>query len=153
MDKLESKFTIFQGKDVDILESEVVRLAEGYDNGYAVFMTRQMAAKAGFMRTDEVMVATAASELSTNIIRYAKQGEIIISIISNLIYKNKGIEVYASDTGPGIRDIEIAMKEEYSTMPNSLGLGLPSVKRIMDEFFIESIWERGTRVLARKWIK
>jgi serine/threonine-protein kinase RsbT len=153
MDKLEGEFTLYQRKDVSILESEIVKLAEGYDNGYAIFVTRQMAAKAGFMRTDEVMIATAASELSTNIIRYAKQGEIIISIIKNLKDGQKGLEVYASDTGPGIRDVKLAMQEEYSSLPDSLGLGLPSVKRIMDEFYIESLQERGTRVLARKWIK
>lgn len=153
MDMLEEEFTLFQGKNVNILESTVVNLAEGYNNGYAIFITRQMAAKAGFISTEEVMIATAASELSTNIIRYAKKGEMIISIIKNLKDGARGLEVYASDTGPGIRNIEIAMQEGYSSLPNSLGLGLPSVKRIMDEFYIESLLERGTRVLARKWIK
>lgn len=147
------KFNIFQGRDVNILESQVIKLIEEYDNGYAIFVTRQMATKAGFTETDEVMIATAASELSTNIIRYAKRGEIIISIIKDLSYEKIGIEVYAVDFGPGIKDIELAMKEEYSSLSNSLGLGLPSVKRIMDEFYIETLLERGTRVLTRKWIK
>ncbi|MCT4544629.1 MAG: anti-sigma regulatory factor [Vallitalea sp.] len=110
-----------------------------------------MSVKVGFMSTDEVMIATAASELSTNIIRYAKKGEIIISIIKNLKDGRKGLEIYASDNGPGIRDIELAMQEQYSSLPNSLGLGLPSVKRIMDEFYIESLMGRGTRVLVRRW--
>lgn len=152
MDKLK-QFSLSQGKDVNVLESQIVRLAEGYDTGYAIFITRQMATKAGFEGIDEAMAATAASELSTNIIRYAKQGEIVVSIIKDLSYKYKGIEVYASDSGPGIRDMKLAMKEEYSSSPNSLGLGLPSVKRIMDEFYIESLQERGTRVITRKWIK
>lgn len=147
------KFNIFQGRDVNILESQVIKLIEEYDNGYAIFVTRQMATKAGFTETDEVMIATAASELSTNIIRYAKRGEIIISIIKDLSHEKIGIEVYAVDFGPGIKDIELAMKEEYSSLSNSLGLGLPSVKRIMDEFYIETLLERGTRVLTRKWIK
>ncbi|AZV59142.1 anti-sigma regulatory factor [Clostridium sp. AWRP] len=112
-----------------------------------------MSVKAGFTCADEVMIATAASELSTNIIRYAKQGYITISIICDFNYEKKGIELYANDFGPGIRDIELAMKEEYSSLPNSLGLGLPSVKRIMDEFGIESLPERGTRVIARKWMR
>ena len=152
MDKLQCKFTLFRGKNVSIVESQIVKLAEGYDNGYAILVTRQMAAKAGFKLTDEVMIATAASELSTNIIRYAKHGEIFISIIRNLNGGQTGIEIYAADSGPGIKDIELAMKEEYSSLPNSLGLGMPSVKRIMEEFYIESLVERGTRVLARKWI-
>lgn len=152
MEKLECEFTLFHGKNVNIVESQIVRLAEGYDNGYAILVTRQMAAKAGFKLTDEVMIATAASELSTNIIRYAKQGEISISIIRDLNSGQTGIEIYAADSGPGIKDIELAMKEEYSSLPNSLGLGMPSVKRIMEEFYIESLVERGTRVLTRKWI-
>lgn len=153
MNKSQCEFNLFHGKSVNIVESQIVKLAEGYDNGYAIFVTRQMAAKAGFKLTDEVMIATAASELSTNIIRYAKKGEIFISIIKDLYGEKTGIEIYAIDFGPGIRDIELAMKEEYSSLPNSLGLGIPSVKRIMEEFYIESIVEGGTRVLARKWVK
>lgn len=153
MDKLQNEFTLFHGKNVSIVEAQIVKLEEGYDNGYAIFVTRQMAARAGFKLTDEVMIATAASELATNIIRYAKHGEVFISIIKNLKSQKLGIEIYAVDCGPGIRDIELAMKEEYSSLPNSLGLGIPSVKRIMEEFYIESLVERGTRVLTRKWIK
>ncbi|MCT4619196.1 MAG: anti-sigma regulatory factor [Marinisporobacter sp.] len=153
MDKLEGEFTLFQGKNVNILESVLVKLVEDYDNGHVIFIAREMSVKAGFMSTDEVMIATAASELSTNIIRYAKKGEMIISIIKNLKDGRKGLEIYASDNGPGIRDIELAMQEQYSSLPNSLGLGLPSVKRIMDEFYMESLMGRGTRVLVRRWMK
>lgn len=153
MDKQEGEFTLFHGKNVIIVESQVVKLEEGYDNGYAVLVTRKMAAKAGFRLTDEVMIATAASELATNIIRYAKQGEIFISIIRDLNYGKTGIELYAIDSGPGIEDLELAMKEEYSSLPDSLGLGMPSVKRIMEDFYIESLLGKGTRVLTRKWIK
>lgn len=153
MDKLEGEFTLFQGVNVNIQESVFVKLSEDYDNGHAIFVAREMASKVGFMRTDEVMIATATSELSTNIIRYAKKGEIVISIIKNLKDGRKGLEICASDNGPGIRDIELAMQEQYSTLSNSLGLGLPSVKRIMDEFYIESLMGRGTRVLVRRWMK
>lgn len=152
MDKLQ-KFSFFHGKDVNILESKIINLSEVYDNEYAIFITRQMSAKTGFACTDEVMIATAASELSTNIIRYAKRGDITISIICDLNCEQKGIELYASDSGPGIIDIELAMREEYSSLPTSLGLGLPSVKRIMDQFYIESLPKKGTRVIARKWIR
>lgn len=153
MDKLEGEFTVFEGKGVSILESELVKLDENYDNGYAIFIMRQMSKKAGFIHKDEVMIATAGSELSTNIIRYAKNGEIIISIIKNIKYARTGIEIFAKDNGPGIDNIELAMQEEYSSLPNSLGLGLSSVKRIMDEFYIESVLGKGTRVLTRKWIR
>jgi serine/threonine-protein kinase RsbT len=108
-----------------------------------------MLAAAGFESTDEFIIASAASELATNILRFAGSGELDISIIRNL-KGNLGIELFASDSGPGIRDIEKAMQDQYSTLKNSLGLGLPSVKRIMDEFTIESFPGKGTRVLARK---
>jgi len=152
MDKSEGEFALFHGKNVSIVESEIVKLSEGYDNGYAILVTRQMAVNAGFKLTDEVMIATAASELATNIIRYAKHGEIFISIIRDLNGGRTGLEIYAVDSGPGIKDIKLAMTEEYSSLPNSLGLGIPSVKRIMGEFYIESLVGKGTRVLARKWI-
>jgi serine/threonine-protein kinase RsbT len=151
MDKMEGYFTLFVGKTVSLLDTFLVKLEEDHDNGHTIFLTRQMAVKAGFMRTDEVMIATAASELSTNIIRYAKKGEITISFIKNINDGRVGIELFACDNGPGIMDIDIAMQEQYSSLPHSLGLGLPSVKRIMDEFYIESILGKGTRVLARKW--
>jgi serine/threonine-protein kinase RsbT len=151
MDRIEGEFTLFAGKTVSLLDTVLVKLEENYENGHAIFSTRQMAIKAGFMHTDEVMIATAASELSTNIIRYAKKGEITISFIKNINDGSVGIELFASDNGPGIMDVELAMQERYSSLPHSLGLGLPSVKRIMDEFNIESILGRGTRILARKW--
>ncbi len=151
MDEIEDGFTIFAGKTVSLLDMVLVKLAEDHNNGHIIFVTRQMAVKAGFMRTDEVMIATAASELSTNIIRYAKKGEITISFIRNINDGRVGIEIFAKDNGPGIMDIELAMQEQYSSLPHSLGLGLPSVKRIMDEFYIEAILGKGTRVLARKW--
>jgi serine/threonine-protein kinase RsbT len=63
----------------------------------------------------------------------------------------EGIELLAYDEGPGIPDINMAMQEQFSSQANSLGLGLPSVKNMMDEFFIESFVGQGTRVLVYKW--
>lgn len=151
MSNIEDNFALSEGKDVKTAEKIFINLGRDSDNAYTIFLARQMAVKAGFMRTDEIMIATAASELSTNIIRYAKNGKIIINIIKTIDEKRTGIEIFACDTGPGIENIDLAMQEQYSSLPNSLGLGLPSVKRIMDEFYIESILGKGTRVLARKW--
>lgn len=153
MGKVEGGFTLTVRKAVSMVEEAFVELVQNYENGYAIFLTRQMAIKAGFQHTDEIMIATAASELATNIIRYAKNGKITISIIKNIKDGRIGMEIFAQDEGPGISDIGLAMQEQYSSLPHSLGLGLPSVKRIMDEFYIESILGKGTRVLARKWRK
>lgn len=135
-----------------ILEAKKIELSLSHDNENVVYSVRGIAKKAGFSLTDEVLIAVAASELSTNILRYAGKGQIEISIIIDEDNHYHGIELLASDQGPGIIDIEQALKENYSSQPNSLGQGLPSVQRIMDEFYIKSVWGKGTRVLTRKWV-
>ena len=107
--------------------------------------------KIGFNFADQNLIATALSELGTNILRYAKQGEIIISIILDHD-EYRGLKIIAHDQGPGIKDIDEALKDNYSTN-GSLGLGLPSVKRMMDEFTIESTVGIGTKIIIKKWKK
>jgi len=94
------------------------------------------------------MVGTAVCELARNIQRYAKTGGTIH--ISELRRGGKkGVEIVAADNGPGIKHIKKAMQDHYSTMKGSLGIGLPGVKRLMDEFKIKS--GKGTMVMVRKW--
>ncbi len=132
------------------LETSTFELNEENDQATAVMMTRDMAKKAGFNLADEVMVATAVSELATNILRYAASGRIRVAVIQNDDGRI-GIEICAEDKGKGIRDLKLAMQDNYST-GESLGLGLPSVERIMDEFEIESNMGQGTRIRARRWL-
>ena len=103
----------------------------------------------GFSRTKYFMISTAVSELGTNICRYAQDGEITIRVLEE--ETKKGIEVVAKDNGPGITDIEAAMKDNYSTS-NSLGVGLPGVKRLMDEVEVETKPGAGTKITTRKWV-
>lgn len=133
-----------------LLESSTFELNEENDQATAVFMTREIAKNAGFNLADEVMVATAVSELATNILRYASCGRIRVIVIQNGDGRT-GIEIGAEDKGKGIRDLKLAMQDNYST-GESLGLGLPSVERIMDEFEIESDIGQGTRIRARRWL-
>ncbi len=109
---------------------------------------RTLAAKLGFSNTDATLIATAISELARNIIRYAIEGEIILSTVQKA--GNFGIVVVARDKGPGIVNIEQAMIMGYSTS-GSLGMGLPGVNRLMDEFEIDSRPGSGTRVMIKKW--
>lgn len=153
MNDLPNEFLPIAGKNGFYLESKKIRLSEAHDNELVIYQVRAMAVKAGFQQTDEFMVATASSELATNILRYAGKGEIVVSIIKDAERGIAGIELDAKDTGPGIGDVEQAMREQYSSLSNSLGLGLPSIRNIMDEFYIESVPGRGTRVLTRKWKK
>lgn len=115
----------------------------------AAAASRGFAAILGLGNTMQYMVATAVSELATNIRRYAGQGFVTIKEVNK--GGKKGIEVIAKDSGPGIADIEAAMQDNFSTF-GSLGVGLPGTKRMMDEFEIESEPGKGTRVTIRKWL-
>ena len=110
---------------------------------------RALAAELGFPITDLVMIATSISELARNIVLYARRGEIVLGVAIDDRGK-RGIVVVARDDGPGIRDVKQAMLPGYSTS-GSLGLGLPGVRRLMDDFQIVSEAGKGTIVTARKW--
>ena len=126
-----------------------ITLFDHSDKEQVVLTARYMAAEAGFDETNQVLIATAASELATNIVKYAKEGEVILKMVRR--DRQLGIEIIARDDGPGIRDIEQVMQDNFSTSKGSLGLGLPSVQRIMDEFKIESQPGHGTIVSTLKW--
>lgn len=115
----------------------------------ATIQARKMAETAGFNQTMQYQIATVASELATNICRYSREGCIIIKIIEK--GEKKGMEIIAEDIGPGIEDIEKAMQDGFST-GKSLGIGLPAVKRLMDEFHIETKIGKGTKITVRKWL-
>ena len=108
---------------------------------------RVMAEKLGFSASEATLVATAISELARNIVNYARKGEIHIRPVND--GGRRGIAVVARDQGPGIADINLAMRAGYSTS-NGLGLGLPGVRRIMDEFDIASEPGSGTTITATK---
>lgn len=109
---------------------------------------RELAGGCGLPSTDLAVIATSISELARNIVRYAIRGEVIIRQIDGA--GRRGIEVVAVDEGPGIADLTLAMQDGFSTS-GSLGLGLPGVRRLMDEFEIVSDLGKGTTVTVRKW--
>lgn len=126
-----------------------IELRESWDNERAIAESGSLAAQVGFGRTEQAMIATAASELSTNILRYAGAGELWLRVAHE--GDRVGIELVAVDRGPGIDDVAKAMEDHYSTTKGSLGLGLPSVRRLMDDLEIASSAREGTRIVARKW--
>jgi serine/threonine-protein kinase RsbT len=109
---------------------------------------RTLAAALGFSSGDATLIAAAISELARNIVTYAKSGEIQLIELNGST--RQGIQVVARDEGPGIADIQQALRDGFSTS-GSLGLGLPGVKRIVDEFEIVSGEASGTTVTAKKW--
>lgn len=111
---------------------------------------RDLAIEAGFSGSELTVIATAISEVARNIIVYAQRGEVTLSVAQK--GGKRGIVVIAQDDGPGIPDIEQAMRDGFST-GKSLGLGLPGAKRLMDEFEIVSEVGKGTVVTMRKWLR
>jgi serine/threonine-protein kinase RsbT len=111
---------------------------------------RALAAEIGFRGTDLTLIATAISEVARNIVVYAERGEIRVSPAHE--GARRGIAVVAHDDGPGIPDVELAMRDGYST-GKSLGLGLSGARRLMDEFEIVSKVGVGTTITMRKWTR
>ena len=105
----------------------------------------EIARDLGFSATDLTMIATAISELARNIIWYAGHGEVQLTVERD--DSLSGLVVIASDDGPGVTK---ALQDGYSTS-GSRGLGLSGVRRLMDEFQIESSIDKGTVVTAKKW--
>ncbi len=109
---------------------------------------RELAAGLGVTGTDLTLLATAISEIARNITTYAKRGEVCIAPVRR--GGRRGVKVVASDNGPGIADVELALRDGY-TSGKGLGLGLPGARRLMDEFEIDTEVGRGTTITMLKW--
>jgi serine/threonine-protein kinase RsbT len=110
---------------------------------------RAMAMELGFAGSDVTLVAAAISEVARNIVDYAQRGEIVLEPIEN--NGRRGILIIARDQGPGIADVAKAMQYGYSSR-QGLGVGLPGVRLLMDEFNIISKVGRGTTITMKKWL-
>jgi serine/threonine-protein kinase RsbT len=109
---------------------------------------RELAAARGLSLTEQTLVATAISEVARNIVVYAGRGEVVLAPVEK--DGRRGVMVVARDEGPGIANPELAMRDGYST-GQSLGMGLPGARRLMDEFQLQSGVGRGTVVTMKKW--
>jgi serine/threonine-protein kinase RsbT len=109
---------------------------------------KEAAVKIGMGILNQTKLITAASELARNLLKYGGGGNAEIEVVTN--GRENGILLRFSDKGPGITDIDLAMKDGYST-GKSLGLGLPGTKRLVNEFDIKSAEGEGTTVTIIKW--
>jgi anti-sigma regulatory factor (Ser/Thr protein kinase) len=131
------------------MESEVrVPIEADADLVTARAEARAIAERLGFPRPDPTLLATAISEVGRNIVVHAGQGEIVLRPLDEP--DRYGILVIATDDGPGIRDLDAALRDDFSGR-GGLGLGLPGARRLMDEFEIASDADSGTTVTMRKW--
>jgi serine/threonine-protein kinase RsbT len=109
---------------------------------------REYAVRIKMGLVNQTKLITAASELVRNMLNYAKGGKIRIEIVSK--GRDSGIRLTFADQGPGISNLELAMKDGWSTA-RSLGLGLPGAKRLVNEFNIQTEVGKGTTITIIKW--
>ena len=109
---------------------------------------KECAVKIKMGLVNQTKLITAASELGRNMLKYAQGGETLIEIVNR--GRENGVRLTFKDKGPGIADLNLAMKDGYST-GKSLGLGLPGSKRLVNEFEIKSEVGKGTTVVVIKW--
>jgi serine/threonine-protein kinase RsbT len=133
-----------------MMTQSYVKILNEWDIVAARQVGRNVAKELGFGTVDQARITTTISELARNIYLYAGQGQICIE----KVYDNgkTGLRVIAEDKGPGISDIRRVMEDGYTTS-GGLGAGLPGVKRLMDDFDIDSDVGKGTRITSTKWLR
>jgi serine/threonine-protein kinase RsbT len=109
---------------------------------------RRQAVELGFNLVDQTKIVTAASEIARNTLQYGGGGTLRLDALHE--GQRRGLRLVFEDQGPGIPNIELAMREGY-TSGNGLGLGLPGARRLSNEFHIDSRPGEGTRVTIARW--
>src|SRR5690606_32374307 len=127
-----------------------VSIQKEWDIVAARQMGREIAKQLGFGTVDQARITTAISELARNIYLYAGEGQICFEIVETL--EQKGMTIVATDSGSGIEDLSLVMQDGYTTS-GGLGAGLPGVRRLMDDFDMESEVGHGTRIVTTKWVR
>ncbi len=129
-------------------EPVIVAIETESDIATARNTAREVASEIGFSSRELTLIATAISEVARNIAVHAPPGEISMQLVTRAA--RTGIRIQAVDHGPGIEDVELALKDGFSTT-KSLGIGLPCARRLMDEFELVSDLDEGTKVTMTKW--
>ena len=132
--------TILHVEEKPILTSEDVVLVRQ--------AVRAQAVQAGFSLVDQTKLVTAASELARNALEHGGGGSVRLELINDGV--RRAVRLTFQDSGPGIRDIQQALKDGFST-GGGLGLGLSGAKRLSNEFDIASAPGQGTRVMIARW--
>ena len=125
-----------------------LRISSESDATRSLIAASRFARDLGFPQQDRQVISVAVSELAGNILKHAGQGQIVIE--ETEADGRTAVQIIASDRGPGIENVEIAMRGRVGA-DGTPGLGLSGVKRLLDDFEIESAPGQGTRVVVRKW--
>jgi serine/threonine-protein kinase RsbT len=133
---------------MSVVKREVLPLKGSSDVVLARQRVRQWAVELRFSLVDQTKLVTAASELARNALDHGRGGTMTLEVLINGV--RSGLRMTFEDQGPGIADIEQAMKDGFTT-GSGMGLGLGGSKRLVNEFCIESEVGKGTRVTAARW--
>ena len=109
---------------------------------------RRLALEIKLSLVDQTKIITAASELARNLLIYGGGGEVLLEVLQEGI--RQGLRVHFVDEGPGIADIELALKDGHTT-GGGMGLGLGGAKRLVNEFELASAPGQGTHVTITRW--
>jgi serine/threonine-protein kinase RsbT len=133
---------------MDIYGDETISIQSSQDVVLVRQKVRQFAVKLGFSLVDQTKIVTAASELARNTLDYGGGGTVKLEAIEQEM--RLGLRLTFEDSGPGIPDVELALKDGYTT-GTGLGMGLGGAKRLMNEFNIVSCVGEGTCITITKW--
>ncbi len=133
---------------MNVLKRDEQPLKSSSDVVAARQKVRQWSTELRFSLVDQTKLITAASELARNALDHGKGGAMTIELISN--HGKSGLRLIFEDQGPGIPDIEQALKDGFTT-GSGMGLGLGGSKRLVNEFSIESEVGKGTKVTIIRW--
>ncbi len=133
---------------MNILKHEVMPLKNSNDVVLARQKVRLWSTELRFSLVDQTKLVTAASELARNALDHGKGGQMTIELVANGV--RSGLRLTFEDQGPGIPDIDQALKDGF-TSGSGMGLGLGGSKRLVNEFSIESEVGKGTRVTIARW--
>lgn len=133
---------------IEVQSTELVEVRAPEDVTLARQCTRRLALKVGLTLVDQTKIVTAASELARNLLLYGGGGHVTAQVVQNGI--KSGVRLTFEDQGPGIPDVELALKDGYTT-GGGLGLGLGGAKRLSHEFEIDTKPGVGTRITIIRW--
>jgi serine/threonine-protein kinase RsbT len=132
---------------MSVVSSETISLSTEPDVVTVRRRVRELAAQLGFSLVDQTKLVTAASELARNNLTYGGGGRMLVEILNG---PRMGLRLSFEDKGPGITDVDLAMRDGFTT-GSGLGLGLGGAKRLANEFEIVSRLGEGTRVIITRW--
>lgn len=136
------------GVQMTMQKTETIDLQSSTDVVLVRQSVRQLAVEIGFGLVDQTKIITAASELARNTLDYGGGGTVKLETLQE--GRRRGLRLTFEDRGPGIPDIDLALKDGFTT-GNGLGMGLGGAKRLANEFEIQSVVGEGTRIIIVRW--